>query len=47
MYLAIDKNDIAQYIYADSFEEAENICACNGLVLIGKVELIIDEPTKN
>lgn len=47
MYLAIDKNDIAQYIEADSFEAAESVCACNGLTLIGEVILIIDEPNKN
>lgn len=36
-YFAIDNNGFCCYIEAADFTEAENICACNGLLLVGEV----------
>lgn len=47
MYLAIDKHGVGQYIEADGFDEAEAICACNDLELVGEVIVIIEEPEVN
>jgi len=47
LFIAIDKHDVGTYIEAESWEQAESICACNNLVLIGEVNMIIETPGIN
>ena len=46
-YFAIDKNNIGTYIEAEDWTDAENVCLCNGLMLIGEVVVIIESPGVN
>lgn len=46
-YFAIDNNGFCCYIEAADFTEAESICACNGLLLVGEVVVIIEQPGVN
>ena len=46
-YFAINNKDIGQYFAADTWEDAESFCACNGLILIGEIDCIIEIPKMN
>ena len=46
-FLAIDNNGFGCYIEAADFAEAESICACNRLFLIGEVIVVIEQPGLN
>lgn len=47
MYLAIDKHGIGVYVEADGFDEAQALCDCNGLRLVGEVIVILEAPGIN
>jgi hypothetical protein len=46
-FIAIDKHGIGTYITAEDWIQAENICICNGLELIGEVIIDFDVPQMN
>ena len=46
-FFAIDKNGFGVYVTADNWKAAEAFCLCNGLSLMGTVEIIIEAPGIN